>query len=365
MQSNVLFINEYFGGSSPTGKLLNDLHGFLRSSGFDSNYFSLRTDYKPGGLRFSRLLNFIYFHAVLPFILLRFILTHKNPVVVSLTSPPLAHWSALIFGRIFNIPVFVWYMDAHPELEIRLFLPKLLGRFCAFLDVKILSLCRGFIALDPASKLFLETKTRGKIPTVEIPPWITYLEPGKELHLKLQKDSPLKFIYAGNFGHAHSLDLFCAVLEETALQRTKAIQITFVGMPVGDVLKVSERLKKIPSVEIKTLGRLENIQSLYDILTSHDFGIVSLTGGMEGIAVPSKAFTYLSLGLPIFYVGSDGTLAAQLCEKGWGIKCSSQNLISLDSEFISQLLRDNIGQIFSNPREESLAKLTAFLGLKY
>ena len=70
--------------------------------------------------------------------------------------------------------------------------------------------------------------------------------------------------------------------------------------------------------ELNYLPRLAALTDLVELMSTFDLGVVSLEEGQAGVACPSKAFSYLSQGLPILYVGPEHTLTWNLCKAGWG-----------------------------------------------
>lgn len=353
----ILLISEYTTNQSPVGTLNVDFMNFF-SNGTKTpvSTFSSPSKYYPGGFHPVRLLNLLWLTLFVPFVLLfykiRSELTREPLVVVVTTSPPNLHLIVVFFCRLFFITSLVWFQDAHPEAEARLLEARGLRRVAKFLrwgESKILPLAQSIICLDKAMKDELVNRVGPLEKCFIVPPWATYLRPAKAMH-KVEVETELKLIYAGNYGYAHDLNPFAKTLGQLSANLQRRISLTFIGMSAQSQLRLSQLFENL-SVQLFFRERLKSADELKQIFGSFHYGIVSLSFSQHGIACPSKAYTYLSQGLPVLYIGPENTLSSELVETGWG---QYPTLQFLESSFSGQELSCHRGQVFPDPRSRSL-----------
>ncbi|MGL5416428.1 MAG: glycosyltransferase family 4 protein [Clostridium sp.] len=115
---------------------------------------------------------------------------------------------------------------------------------------------------------------------------------------KYNMKNKFNIVYTGNISRVHAID---SILETAKLlKRDKGIQFTFVG----------DGNRKEYIKEIKEKENLDNIQLLdymfgeeyNNILNSADIFISTLQKGIEGLGVPSKTYTYMSVGKPLIAI---------------------------------------------------------------
>lgn len=354
----VVFVSEFAAESgAPTGQLVSQLVHHLQSLGHRLIFLHCPWIYRPGGLRASRLLNLTMLH----FLIIPLTIWHRclakiegNQFKLIVTSsPPLLHWTASVLSFLLRIPASFWLQDAHPEMEARLLEARGYNNLASLLrriDRKMISRLQNVVVLDHS----MTQPILGVLPSEKvyvIPPWGTYMLPAKPF--KFNPGEKICLLYAGNYGVAHDLGPLVSHLKKLPQEQLDRLQITFVGMSLSAI----EKLKKLfETLKIGThfLPRFEKRTDLLDLMTNMDFGIVSLSQFHEGLACPSKAFTYLSQGLPILYIGPDGTLGANIVNEGWGITLQSLTAHGLQ---IPRELIERVGSVYPNPEATSLAGL--------
>ena len=365
----VILINEYGEGSgAPTGALVADLARELSAqSHVDVAFFCMSRPYKTGGLRRERLVHLFLMHFALPFVLLaarvRSMLDGSRVCLVVTTSPPLIQWTACLVGRILGIPSLFWLQDAHPELEARLLESRGFKRIAKALrgiDRIFVNMASAVVTLDDAMLQELVRRTGFAGQTSVIAPWVTFVEPSVALRVPSELDR-VRLLYAGNFGHAHDLQPLVDQLGALSREQQGNVTMTFVGMDIGSRNKIEQALAKLATPR-QFLPRFPQVAGLLAIMPEFDFGIVSLRSDHAGIACPSKAFTYLSQGLAILYVGPPGTLSWRLCQEGWGL--TVEDLFGDEPEAALRKTRSHAGVLFPNPAgpgRQSMAKLVQSL----
>jgi hypothetical protein len=166
-------------------------------------------------------------------------------------------------------------------------------------------------------------------------------------------NSRLKIQYAGNIGRVQGL---LEILNAFRLSNTNCLSLNFrgTGALYPYILNFIED-NNLANISIN--GGFSRIEE-NEILADCDIGMVSLSYGMYGLGVPSKAYHLLSAGKPILFIGEKGTEISQLVLEngiGWSIDVRNQNelieffnyLNSMDREVLlkmgqkSRLLAEN------------------------
>jgi hypothetical protein len=324
----IVLVNEFSDVNCPVTKLVYDLGAELTLVA-DTQVVqaNLRTTYRPGGTRWQRVLSLILCHLGIPVVVmyqvfLSAIKGQKICVVVT-TLPPLLHWNLLVLASVLRFRCVVWYQDAHPEIEVRVlqrmgfyWLPRMLSG----IDEVILKLAQRIVVLDEA--MFDLITVDRKIPSERVKisaPWCTFVSPTKKLRQPRFSDSqPIRLIYAGNYGFAHDISPLAGALSTLSNELKSKILMTGIGMNAPS----QERFKDLfaaAGITVNLLPRTESFKALLELFDDFDFGLVSLREDSVGLASPSKAYTYISQGLPILYVGPKRALPDGLVTMGFGI----------------------------------------------
>ena len=132
MKQELIIVSEFLKESgAPTGALVSDLAKFLSQNGHSVKTVAVDRMYHPGGLRPQRFLNMveIFFKLIGAFFghMVKNGGKGSNVCVLVTTSPPLFHIVTLFLAKLASFPVVLWFMDAHPEIELR-FLERNLGK---------------------------------------------------------------------------------------------------------------------------------------------------------------------------------------------------------------------------------------------
>lgn len=283
-------------------------HGFLRR-------------YRPGGAALLRLGNLVYvwFRAGVE------ILLRRPAVIVVSSSPPMTqHWVRLVSLPV-KSKVVVWLMDYHPEIEARMLERRpwckwLAGSLRRF-DRWVLARCAAVVVLDEA----MERAVRSQVDTVRIlvhPPW--NVQGDRVFTPIMRKDGEaddgkvLRLLHLGNLGAAHDLNHFAEMLREVCIG-TEVSLLAIGGSRSAN--RAFEQLGARTGFSVETHKRqpweevLERIRAF-----EPNLGVVLLRSDSAGLASPSKFATYLKLGIPILYMGPQGTNAHYACmEFGAGV----------------------------------------------
>ncbi|MCC7087451.1 MAG: glycosyltransferase family 4 protein [Pirellulales bacterium] len=114
----------------------------------------------------------------------------------------------------------------------------------------------------------------------------------------------LTIMYSGNMGIGHDLDSMLAAAER--MQPLTAMHFMFIGGGPRSI-EVRNQLSERRLANASFLDLVPEDQLRYSLSTA-DVALVSLENTVAGLAVPSKAFTFLSVGAPLVVICS------QACE---------------------------------------------------
>lgn len=355
----LLIVTEFLGASgSPTGTLASEVVKAVEQRS-DIKVFTLCSPfaYRPGGLKPSRLFNLVALFALTPLFLfwhrLVMLLRGGKVAVLVSTAPPGIQWAAQFASKLLAVPVIYWFQDAHPETEAliaeRKGFPRLARLLRAF-EKATMGLCRSVIVLDESMRESLVARTHCTIPVSVIPPWATYMEPALAFRPP-REDALCRVLYAGHYAWHHNLKKMVDCLKLLSDPEQQKISFTFIGMNAStqDQLRALFEELHCPTLFLR---RLEHVSDVLKLMTEYDFGLVSLIDEQGGLSCPSKAFTYLSQGLPILYVGPTRTLSWQLCQEGWG--STFDQWLKLGRTDTVRALQKRAGTMFPNPKGKCL-----------
>jgi len=358
------FIYEF--GWRPDDSMMPDLIEALeqRVDGLASKYIKgLFRRYSAGGLKPVRLLNLVVMYIKVPW----FLVFDKPAFVVVRTTPPGIQIWTLWWASLWRIPVVCWLMDYHPEIEARWLEQrgwKRLAGFLRWIDFRAMRRFRLVVVLDEAmAGIARERGAEGRI--IVHPTWgpVRCKEEGlrtNEVSVK-RKGEPIRLCYAGNLGKAHDITTLEDVLSRVRTNRK--IEFHVIGASSegvdrfrGMTNKLGCSLSVYPRVGFDELGRL-----FAEI--GADLGIVLLSSEAGGLVSPSKFLGYLCHGLPLLYVGPEGTnsdFACSICGAGWSLRNgASRAVIDQAANEISDVAK--LREIAANARRAA-AHFTQFSG---
>lgn len=124
----------------------------------------------------------------------------------------------------------------------------------------------------------------------------------KEVNENFYKEQGLqgKFnvLYTGNISKVHDIDTIIDVARN--LKENKNIKFTFIGD--GNRKQDIINLKENEGLDNIQLGNYRFGEEYNNILNCADIFITTLQKGIEGLGVPSKTYTYMSVGKPIIAI---------------------------------------------------------------
>ncbi|MCD6364963.1 MAG: hypothetical protein J7M14_03725, partial [Planctomycetes bacterium] len=228
-----------------------------------------------------------------------------------------------------------WCFDMYPEAAIAEGMIKPAGIAARVLKRMLkfaYGACDLIVDIGPCMRRRLRHYSK-TVRMVTLPPW-ALVEPSaalvtdKQERHKVFGDTQLAVSYSGNFGRAHSYEMFLKLARRL---RGEDIAFAFsLGGNFADEVRraVSPEDSNIAFVPFAPMERLEQR------LGASDIHLVSLKERWTGAVVPSKFFGSLAVGRPVVFVGSADSAPARwiaLHKVGWVL--SEDTLDSLSEEF--------------------------------
>ncbi|MGF1803544.1 glycosyltransferase family 4 protein [Vibrio gigantis] len=164
-----------------------------------------------------------------------------------------------------------------------------------------------------------------------------------------KKPGSLRLIFAGNIGRFQGLEVLIEAFNQ--LDDNTCLELVFLGDG-----KMKSKIKELSCHPRITFFPHVDVATAREVIGDSDFGIVSLSPKIVKYAFPSKTSTYLDLGIPIFGVVEDSSLADMIIDNDIGIvsnNSSSENILSnlrsIESGDIDiSLLKENTVPFYEN-----------------
>ena len=242
----------------------------------------------------------------------------RHDVVVTLTDPPMAvliGWfvSWLRGGRHVH-----WCHDLYPDLFVPLGvkLSPILSRVLFFLSRRTMNNTAKVITIGRCMAKHLIATGVQKQKVSMIANWADFdvIAPkktagqatikGDDRALKdIRRDDDPKFriLYAGNIGRAHSVR---AIIEAAdLLSNHKEIEFMFVGdQHVHNILARERGKRALENIKFMPYQPLDNLRALME---SGDVHLVSMRTNAQGLLVPCKFYSGLTVGRPTIFLGPE------------------------------------------------------------
>lgn len=364
---HIIMVCEYDRSSgAATGALASDLYERLEREGKATlEFLCVKKKYQPGGAQLSRIFNLLYLHIACFFkffvlFVRQKLVLRKQVLTIAITTPPFIHWTTSVLSRLLGFKSVVWYFDAHPEIEARIAIRKKLkfvGTLFRAAEKIFSAFYQKIVTLDDAMAIVLQQNSLKKLDIEIVPPWSTFIEPSKALRAPPQES--IKILYAGNYNSTHDLTEFTQQLTRFAEIELAKFEFVFVGMNDSS-RQTLEKVFSGVSCKKSFLPRRNNFGEVLELMQSCHFGLTSLNPFFTGLVCPSKAFTYVSQGLPILYFGGENTMSWKMCHDGWGVT-AEQFFESIRGKRETLNVK-NVGKVFENPTDAALNTFLKILG---
>lgn len=270
----------------------------------------------------SKLLSYIWFPVASFFISLN----KKNCYIITPSTPPVLMPLSIALAKLIgaNRFKFIYHcQDIHPEAM------RAAGKtsYFNFILEKIekFSLNRSdkIITLSEEMKKTLCKKTNNKNIFI-VDNYIPHTSSG--IQTKKINNNEIKLIYAGNIGIFQNLELLVDILLNENIQH---ISLTIIGdgLSKKNILEIIKKHKNQHKVKILAPVASEEIGK---IISTSDFGVVSLIPNMSRYAKPSKISSYLAEGVPVLCISDENTELEHIINKEkLGAYCYSNDRASI------------------------------------
>ncbi len=165
--------------------------------------------------------------------------------------------------------------------------------------------------------------------------------------LEVSSEEKLVFQFFGNMGIVQGLDI---LLESISKTKNKKAKFNFIGNGSG-AEGVKQFILHNPHIDISLLPPIpfkHNNEGLF----ACDIAMVSLTEGMSGLAVPSKAYFSLAADKPIFAIGDKGSELELLINENDFIGWYSSSFNSAEiAKSIDKICDLDLSKFINKPRE--------------
>ena len=351
-RQRLLVINQYYApDQASTGLLAAEICSSLAEEGFEVHVVAGQPSYTPGAplAREYEVMNGVHVHRVsvgapgrerLTVRLrgyLRFLwgAWRKSKAVAEETrpdgimtfhNPPLVGVIGAYLARKHGVRYTYVLYDIHPDIIMAtgwVRLPRPIFWLWEALHRWVLRRAGAVVVLGNGMKRTLvEGKgvPEGRVQVVPLwgRPELTPGPPSQTLRQELGvREDDIAVLYAGNMGVMHSLD---PILDAAALLRGKPVRFLF----VGDGTRRRELISRIEEEGLDQVSFLsyQPEDRFMELVLSCDICLVALSPGMERLALPSRAYTFLSAGKPLATVmAADADVARQVTESdsGWNV----------------------------------------------
>jgi len=248
-------------------------------------------------------------------------------VLVS-TSPPMCALAGISVSRLRRVPLSFWAMDINPDQIVttgRMGPNALPVRSFEWMNRQTLTHAHNVITLDP----FMAERLNRKVPIADklrvLPPWPLFAPDAGSPHAGQRFRAEHGFgdkrvvMYSGNLSPVHPVDTLLSAARE--LRRDPRLLFVFIGG--GLERKTIERYVAEHALDNVRLLPYQPLSRLNESLSAADVHLVSMGQAMVGIVHPSKIYSAMAVGRPIFALGPRRSHIAELVhqhELGWHIE---------------------------------------------
>lgn len=283
--------------------------------------------------KFERLMSYITFTISVLFNLL----FKKNyDKILFVSNPPLVPYIGYIIKKLRGKEYIYLVHDIYPDVAEKLGVIKkgsIISNIMNYMNNKIYKNCEVIIALGKDMKKVIVNKGIDEEKIKIVTNWAdSSINYEKKVHNSFYEKHNLngKFnvLYTGNISKVHAIDTILNVAK--LLKDSREIQFTFVGD--GNRRAYIENLKKKENLRNIQLKDYMFGEEYNNLLNCADVFITTLQEGIEGLGVPSKTYTYMSVSKPLIAI------------------------MNKNSEIGSMVNENNLGKQFSFNEEEEIVK---------
>jgi colanic acid biosynthesis glycosyl transferase WcaI len=265
------------------------------------------------GSHLKRILDYAAFYFLAA---LRLLTLPGQEVIISLTTPPFIAFAGLLHKLIHrSTKLVLWSMDCYPEVLERAGMigsRSWIGRAMRWLNRALFRRLDALVCLDSAMAKVLLSQygaQRPDLQAVVIPNWERRADfpPGTRPPAWAMADTlglrdRFVVLYLGNAGFGHRFE---TVLEAAEELRDDPVVFLFVGGGAAwPSLAEAKRARALDNLVLHGYVPKEETPSLMAVASC---GLITLRDEFAGVISPSKLHGYLAMGLPVIYVGPQGS----------------------------------------------------------
>jgi glycosyltransferase involved in cell wall biosynthesis len=294
-----------------------------------------------------RLTDYAFFYLFAAFKLLTM---PRQDLIITLTTPPLISWCALLHKRIHGrkTRLILWNMDCYPDVAERANVIKPGGLLARFLHARTRAVFRNIdhlVCLDEAMARLLcgnYAAAQPDLPVTIVPNWedAAFFPKGAAYEPwegcgKLGLDGKFVVLYLGNMGYGHD---FKTVLDAAALLRNDPVVFLFVGGG-RNWQGVKDEAERLGLTNISVQGYVPK-EKTGSVMSGADCALVTLRDDAIGIMSPSKIHSNLAMGLPLAYIGpTTSNVDEAIAHFGCGVSLRHGDYQGL-ADFVRSLIQD-------------------------
>ncbi|WP_195964493.1 glycosyltransferase family 4 protein [Clostridium cuniculi] len=270
--------------------------------------------------------------------------------ILFVSNPPLVPYVGYLIKKIRKKDYVYLVHDIYPDVAEKIGVIKkgsIVSKVMNYMNGKIYKNAEKIIALGKDMKQVIINKgiTPDKIEIVTN--WADSKvnfekEVSRDVYEKYNLLDKFNILYTGNISRVHAIDTIIDVARK--LRDNKEIQFTFVGD--GNRKEYIAKLKEKEGLDNIQLGNYMFGEEYNNLLNCSDLFISTLQEGIEGLGVPSKTYTYMSVAKPLIAIMSkESEIGSMVSQFNLG-KQFDGNQVNEIAEFILELKNDK--ELYSN-----------------
>lgn len=307
--------------------------------------------------KIGRLLNYITFTTSVFFNLL----FKKNyDKILFVSNPPLVPFIGYLIKKLRGKNYIYLVHDIYPDVAEKLGVIKkgsIISKVMNYMNKKIYTNAERIIALGKDMKRVIADKGVDEEKIEIVTNWadsrVNYeKEVDKNFYKKYRLENKFNILYTGNISKVHAIDTIVEVAK--ILKNEEDIMFTF----VGDGNKKQDLIKLKEKEDLRNI-QLENYmfgEEYNNLLNCANLFITTLQQGIEGLGVPSKTYTYMSVAKPLIAIMSENSeIGSMVNQYNLGKQFNNKEYHKI-AEFILELKNSNelYNEISKNIRNKFL-----------
>lgn len=311
--------------------------------------------------KIGRLINYITFTSS---VFLNLLFKKDYDKILFVSNPPLVPYIGYIIKKLRRKDYVYLVHDIYPDVAEKLGVIQrgsFISRVMNYMNGKIYKNAEKIIALGKDMKQVIVNKGIDEDKIEIVTNWadstVNFEKKVEEsFYEKYNLKGKFNLLYTGNISRVHAIDTIIEVARK--LKDNEDIQFTFIGD--GNRKAYIENLKETEGLNNIMLGNYMFGEEYNNLLNCADLFITTLQKGIEGLGVPSKTYTYMSVAKPLIAImDKDSEIGSMISEYNLGKQFEGSQVdeitkfildIKNDKTFYESLC-DNVRERFINDYE--------------